>query len=80
MLVDGHNLLFQMFFGMPAQIHGKENKPVHAVIGFVGALLKLMKQVEPSHVIVLFDSIYGSSRGTLNPEYKSQPYRLYPSG
>ncbi len=71
MLVDGHNLLFQMFFGMPAVIYGKENKPVHAVVGFVGALLKIIKQVEPSHVLVLFDSEKGSSRGELNPAYKA---------
>lgn len=71
MLVDGHNLLFQMFFGMPAVIYGKENKPVHAVVGFVGALLKMIKQVEPTHIIVLFDSEKGSSRGALNPEYKA---------
>ena len=71
LIVDGHNLLFQMFFGMPARIYGKEHKPIHAVIGFVGALLKIIRLVEPSHVIVLFDSEVGSNRGALNLEYKA---------
>lgn len=47
LLVDGSNLLFQMFFGMPARIVGKNSKPIQGVLGFVGALLKIIKMTEP---------------------------------
>lgn len=40
LIVDGSNLLFQMFYGMPARIVGKSGRPVHGTIGFVGALMK----------------------------------------
>ncbi len=71
LIVDGHNLLFQMFYGIPAKILGKDNKPIHAIIGFLGALLKIIKNVEPSNIIVIFDGEKGSDRVEINPEYKA---------
>ena len=44
LIVDGHNLLFQMFFGMPNRIINKDGKAIQGVIGFVGALNKIIKQ------------------------------------
>lgn len=71
LLVDGHNLLFQMFYGMPAKILGKDNKPIHAIVGFLGALLKIIKNIEPSNIVVIFDGESGSNRAEINPEYKA---------
>lgn len=71
LLVDGHNLLFQMFYGIPAKIIGKNNKPIHGTIGFIGALLKIIKNIDPSNIIVIFDGERGSSRVEINPEYKA---------
>ena len=70
LIVDGHNLLFQMFFGMPNRIINKDGKAIQGVIGFVGALNKIMKQVKPTHVVVLFDGEHENPRTELLPEYK----------
>ena len=70
LIVDGHNLLFQMFFGMPNRIINKDGNAIQGVIGFVGALNKIMKQVEPTHVVVLFDGEHENARTELLPEYK----------
>lgn len=37
--VDGSNLLFQMFFGMPARIVNGQGKAIQGTLGFTGALL-----------------------------------------
>ena len=71
LLVDGSNLLFQMFYGMPSRIMNNEGKPVHGVLGFVGALLKIIRMVEPSHVAVLFDGECANERSGLVEEYKA---------
>lgn len=71
LLVDGSNLLFQMFYGMPARINNAEGKPIHGVLGFVGALLKIIRMVEPTHVAVLFDGECANDRRTLVAEYKA---------
>lgn len=70
LIVDGHNLLFQMFYGMPSRIVSKDGKPIQGIIGFIGALLKIIKITTPSHVVVLFDGEHENLRASLNPEYK----------
>lgn len=70
-IVDGSNLLFQMFFGMPARIVNKHGKPIQGTLGFVGALLKMIRKVEPMHVTVVFDGEYANKRSFLNKNYKA---------
>lgn len=71
MLVDGSNLLFQMFYGMPARIMGANGKPIHGVLGFLGALLKLIRMTEPTHLGVIFDGECANERTELDPGYKA---------
>ncbi len=71
LLVDGSNLLFQMFFGMPTRIVNKEGKPIHGTLGFVGALLKIIRMVHPTHVVVIFDGEHENNRVLIDENYKS---------
>lgn len=71
LIVDGSNLLFQMFFGMPARIVNNEGKAIQGVLGFVGALLKIIRKVEPTHIVAVFDGEHEKSRTSLNPAYKA---------
>lgn len=71
LLVDGNNLLFQMFFGMPSRIYSHEGKGIWGTLGFVGALLKIVRMVCPTHVAVLFDGEHHNARADVNPEYKA---------
>lgn len=70
LIVDGHNLLFQMFFGMPNKIINKDGKAIQGTLGFVGALLKIIKIVNPTHVVVLFDSENREVRNDIYSDYK----------
>ena len=45
LIIDGHNLLFQMFFGMPARIINKDGKAIQGTLGFTGALLKIIRML-----------------------------------
>lgn len=71
LLVDGHNLLFQMFFGMPARITGKDGQDIRNVLGFVGALLKIARMTGPSHMLVVFDSEDAGDRREQDADYKA---------
>lgn len=71
LLIDGSNLLFQMFFGMPARIFNKNGKAIHGTIGFVGALLKIIRMTNPTHIAVLFDGEHENERAALNADYKA---------
>ena len=71
LLVDGSNLLFQMFFGMPSRIINRAGKAVHGTIGFVGALLKIIRMTAPTHIAVLFDGEHENARAELDADYKA---------
>ena len=71
LLVDGSNLLFQMFFGMPARIVNSQGKAIQGTLGFVGALLKIIRRVRPTHIAALFDGEHENERCALDPDYKA---------
>lgn len=71
LLIDGHNLLFQMFFGMPARIVSRDGKAMQGTLGFVGATLRMIRMTEPTHVLAVFDGEHENPRRELDPEYKS---------
>ena len=71
LLIDGSNLLFQMFYGMPARIMGANGKAIQGTLGFVGALLKIIHMREPTHLAVLFDGECANPRTELDGEYKA---------
>ena len=71
LLVDGHNLLFQMFYGMPARIVNHEGRAIQGPLGFVGALLKIIRRIQPSHVAVIFDGEHENRRRDILEDYKA---------
>ena len=71
LLVDGHCLLFQMFYGMPARIIGKNGKPIQGTLGFVGALRKMIAITHPTHVAIIFDGEVHNPRTDLDADYKA---------
>ena len=71
LIVDGHNLLFQMFFGMPSKIIGAEGQAIQGVIGFVGAINRLMDTYHPTHLCVMFDGERENPRKDILEEYKA---------
>ena len=71
LVVDGSNLLFQMFYGMPARIVNEQGKAIQGTLGFVGALLKIIRRTEPTHITVLFDGEHENDRSQINADYKA---------
>ena len=72
LLVDGHNLLFRAFYGMPSRIVTPNGTPVHAVYGFAAILLKTIREISPDCACVCFDAEESSFRYEQNPDYKAQ--------
>ena len=71
LIVDGLNLHFQMFFGMPARILNADGKAIQGVWGFVGALIRIIQFINPTHLLVLFDGEHPLDRAGLLKEYKA---------
>lgn len=71
LLVDGSNLLFQMFYGMPSRILAPDGRPVHGTLGFAGALLRSARALRPTHALVVFDGECQNPRAALDAAYKA---------
>lgn len=71
LLIDGSNLLFQMFYGMPARLNGPDGRPIHGTVGFLGAMLRILRRVNPTHMAVFFDGECANPRRGLDEAYKA---------
>ena len=55
LLIDGSNLLYQTFYGMsPKRVVGRDGKTVHGTLGFIGAVLKLLRLTNADYTAVIF--------------------------
>jgi len=55
LLVDGHNLLFKMFFGMPFPFYNDNKVNITATVGFVGTVVKMLRYLKVGECLVVFD-------------------------
>lgn len=69
-LIDGNNLLFRMFFGIPNKIYDTSGNMVQGTIGFIGSILKYIKEYSPDSLMVVFDSEIPSDKYIGDSSYK----------
>ena len=69
-LIDGNNLLFRMFFGIPNKIYDTNGNMIHGTVGFVGSILKYIKEYSPNSLMVVFDSEIPSDKYIGDNSYK----------
>lgn len=71
LIVDGNNLLFQMFYGIPTKIYNKRGRTIHATLGFVSALQRLVKSYRIERCLVVFDHDGSDERKQTLDTYKA---------
>lgn len=71
LIVDGNNLLFQMFYGLPTKIYNKRGRTIHATIGFISALQRLIKSYQINRTAVVFDCDCSMERKQILEDYKA---------
>ena len=69
-LIDGSGYIFRAFHALPP-LSRPDGTPVGAVLGFTNMLIKLLKDVQPDHIAVVFDSARENFRNEIYPEYKA---------
>src|SRR5687768_5547665 len=71
-LVDASVYVFRAYFSVAPEFTDRDERPVHAVYGFLGFLLTLLEQARPSHLAIAFDqSLTTSFRNKIYPAYKA---------
>lgn len=69
-LVDGSSYLYRAFHALPP-LTNAEGQPTGAVYGVVNMLRKLLKDISPEHIAVVFDAKGKTFRDDIYPEYKA---------
>lgn len=71
-IIDGHNLLFRMFYGIPSAIKNSKGKDIRGLVGFIGSLKKIIDEFKPHSVVVVFDSETSRNKNSeIDNNYKS---------
>lgn len=71
LLVDGYNMAFRAFYGMP-ELTRTDGFPTGALHGWVKTMWRLQDQEKPDAMLVFFDLGGSQDRLALHPEYKAQ--------
>ncbi len=78
LLLDGFNLLFRSFHGMPDLRTKKDNVPTGAVHGWLRTLWHLQDTRKPDHLAVFFDLGGSTAREAEQSGYKAQRSEMPP--
>lgn len=69
-LVDGSSYIYRAFHAMPP-LTNPAGEPTGAVYGVINMLRKLLHEINPSHIAVVFDAKEKTFRSEIYPEYKT---------
>ena len=74
-LIDGHNVLYRTFFGLP-RLSAPDGTPTNVVLGTARILLKILREEKPFAIAAVFDSPGTTPRHELFPEYKANRLKV----
>ena len=72
LILDGHSLAYRAFHGLPVENFATSSgQHTNAVYGFVSMLANVLKDKQPTHLVVAFDVSRQTFRSERYPEYKA---------
>ena len=69
-LIDGYSILFRAFYAV-RNLTKSDGTPTGALYGFARMLIKLITEIEYTHIAVVFDAGGKTFRNNIYPEYKA---------
>jgi DNA polymerase-1 len=73
LLLDAYNLIYRSFTVVPRSIVGRDGSPIHGIYGFLGTIIKTMRELDARRLIAAFDAPgQPTFRGTLFSGYQAQ--------
>ncbi len=69
-LVDASGFIFRAFHGIQI-LTRPDGTPVNAVYGFITMLMKLLDDMQPDHIAIIFDTARKTFRNDIDPSYKA---------
>jgi DNA polymerase-1 len=70
-LVDGTGFAFRSYYAIRSGMTTSKGQPTNAVYGFARILLKILREQQPTHIVMAFDAGGGTFRNEMYAEYKA---------
>ena len=70
-IIDAMAYAFRSYYAIRSNLSNAAGKPTNAVYGFTRILMKLLREENPSHVVVVFDAPGKTFRDDLYADYKA---------
>ena len=70
-LVDGSGYIFRAYYALKTNLTSPDGTPIGAVFGFTKMLLKLLDDLEPTELAVVFDAGRKTFRNDIYADYKA---------
>lgn len=71
-LIDGNAILHRAYHALPLSLTNRKGEPTNAVYGFVSMLLRVIEDLQPSHIAVTFDRPKPTFRKEIFKDYQAQ--------
>ena len=72
MLIDGHSMAYRAFYALPAEnFSTASGQHTNAVYGFTSMLINVLRDEQPTHVVVAFDVSRATFRSEQYSDYKA---------
>ncbi len=71
LILDANALVHRAFHALPSTMMTKDGLPTNAIYGFTSVLIKVLKEIKPTHIAVCFDVSRKTFRNDIYPEYKA---------
>ena len=79
LLIDGHAIVFRAWFAMRDHLITSSGQNTTGASGFMTMLLKTIREQNPTHIAVTFDTKAPTFRKDLFPAYKAQRQEVDPA-
>ena len=79
LLVDGHAIVFRAWFAVREHLITSSGQNTTGASGFMSMFLKVLREQNPTHIAVTFDTKAPTFRKDMFPEYKAQRQEVDPA-
>ncbi len=79
LLIDGHAIVFRAWFAMRDHLITASGQNTTGASGFMSMFLKVIREQNPTHIAVTFDTKASTFRKEMFPAYKAQRKEVDPA-
>ena len=70
-VIDGNSILYREYFALSTALKNNQGQPTNAIFGFANQIIKIINELNPTHMVVAFDVSKKTFRNDIFDGYKA---------